>query len=710
MRMDRDCLEDGLTNEDRCFLCAMPTMAEVREVVFCIEPESVAGPDGFGAIFYHTCWDLVLEDVFCAVSKFFHGIAMPKSFIATTISLIPKTVSPASWSEYRPISLCNVTNKICTKLMSIRLGHVLAKVLSPSQSGFVPRRLLSDNVLLAQELVHSLESRQAEANVIFKLDMAKAYYRGDPLCLALFVLVADYLSQGLDRLFAVRLTMYYQSPGRVRAGTVVTVARGKTRYRLPVEIFSVTYLGVPLYKGNWKACLFDSLISRLHDMLQGWAMMNLSHGGRLALIRSMLQATPLHLLQVIHPPKSVLITTKLISNGFFWGSYNGRRHIHWSSWDKMCSPVAEGGFGIRSFAKLKSSLWLEFLHDRYYRTLHPTHVPDEAEPLIFWTLGQAQCLSGMIIDLDSLATDCACYLLNSYCSGTEGQNCVDRDIWHRSLRPTVFVFLWWLFQDWILVDERMKEKGFSFPSKCQCCEAEERISHLFVEGAVVRDVWLRLANVFGLQLCETGDLLRMVHFYEMLQNIMGYILRPRASYWRFSASSAHCMLHSHDEHTVEGGLALGVGWRFLLQADGGSGTQNGALDYPHSSVVQAEFGWVLAREPRASSSDRHYSRCNWTGDIACQFALGTATSVVQELTDVWRGLELARAHSLARIVVEVDVTIVLHLLQSRVSGMLEDVASRQLTQVMYQEDIMEYSETLSDLMNWALLTFAGELE
>ncbi|KAL0292509.1 UNVERIFIED_CONTAM: hypothetical protein Sangu_2528700 [Sesamum angustifolium] len=61
----------------------------------------------------------------------------------------------------------------------------------------------------------------------------------------------------------------------------------------------ITYLGVPLYKGNRKACLFDPIISRLRDLLQGWAMRNLSHGGRLALIRSVLQATPLHLLQKV---------------------------------------------------------------------------------------------------------------------------------------------------------------------------------------------------------------------------------------------------------------------------------------------------------------------------------------------------------------------------------------------------------------------------
>ncbi|KAL0293587.1 UNVERIFIED_CONTAM: hypothetical protein Sangu_3235100 [Sesamum angustifolium] len=47
-RMDSEHLEDGLTDEDRRFLCVMPTLEEVREAVFSIDPDSVAGPDGFG--------------------------------------------------------------------------------------------------------------------------------------------------------------------------------------------------------------------------------------------------------------------------------------------------------------------------------------------------------------------------------------------------------------------------------------------------------------------------------------------------------------------------------------------------------------------------------------------------------------------------------------------------------------------------------------
>ncbi|KAL0364038.1 UNVERIFIED_CONTAM: hypothetical protein Sangu_0501400 [Sesamum angustifolium] len=124
------------------------------------------------------------------------------------------------------------------------------------------------------------------------------------------------------------------------------------------------YFGVPLYKGNRKTCLFDSITSRLRDMLQGWAMTNISHGGRMALIRSVLQATLLHLLQVIHPPKSILTTIERIFNGFFWGSDNGRKHVHWSSWANACFSVAEGGLGVCSLddyvRAFSMKLWWQF--------------------------------------------------------------------------------------------------------------------------------------------------------------------------------------------------------------------------------------------------------------------------------------------------------------------------------------------------------------
>ncbi|KAL0308912.1 UNVERIFIED_CONTAM: hypothetical protein Sradi_5833500 [Sesamum radiatum] len=53
--------------------------------------------------------------------------------------------------------------------------------------------------------------------------------------------------------------------------------------------------------------------------------------------------------------------------------------------------------------------------------------------------------------------------------------------------------------------------------------------------------------------------------------------------------------------------------------------------------------------------------------LAYHVALGTGTSVLAELTAVWWGLELALTYCLAPLLVEVDATAMISLLQSRVS-------------------------------------------
>ncbi|KAL0444810.1 UNVERIFIED_CONTAM: hypothetical protein Slati_2203700 [Sesamum latifolium] len=102
---------------------------------------------------------------------------MPGSVTTTTITLIPKTEAPQTWSDFRPISLCNVTNKILSKLLYNKIVGSFPQIISPSQSGFVPGRMIGDNILLAQEMVHSLNHRYEKDNVIIKLDMAKVYDR-----------------------------------------------------------------------------------------------------------------------------------------------------------------------------------------------------------------------------------------------------------------------------------------------------------------------------------------------------------------------------------------------------------------------------------------------------------------------------------------------------------------------------------------------------
>ncbi|KAL0286922.1 UNVERIFIED_CONTAM: hypothetical protein Sangu_2715700 [Sesamum angustifolium] len=106
-------------------LCQPPSQEDIKEVVFSINKDNVAGLDRLSSAFFQACWDTIVEDVFAAVTNFFRGTPMPRSFTATSIILIPKNDSPQSWSEFKPISLCYVTNKILSKLVYTKISHAL---------------------------------------------------------------------------------------------------------------------------------------------------------------------------------------------------------------------------------------------------------------------------------------------------------------------------------------------------------------------------------------------------------------------------------------------------------------------------------------------------------------------------------------------------------------------------------------------------------
>ena len=130
-------------------------------------------------IFYQKYWDVVGTNVIDCVLHTLNTGVMPPGLNETFICLIPKVKSPQKITEFCPISLCNVSYKIISKVIANRMKKILADVVNESQSAFVPGRQITDNVLVAFETMRCINGKRKgkEALMALKLDISKAYDR-----------------------------------------------------------------------------------------------------------------------------------------------------------------------------------------------------------------------------------------------------------------------------------------------------------------------------------------------------------------------------------------------------------------------------------------------------------------------------------------------------------------------------------------------------
>lgn len=167
-----------ITEEDNDLLKKIPSREEIKETLFHMHDLKAPSPDGFPALFYKEFWPTVGDAVTNAVLSFFTNGCLPREANSSLIVLIPKSANPTTANNFHPISLCNFVYKVISKILVTNQRPILDKIISPCQSAFIPGRWITENQVIAHELLHSFKMRKVKSGFMaLKIDLQKAYDR-----------------------------------------------------------------------------------------------------------------------------------------------------------------------------------------------------------------------------------------------------------------------------------------------------------------------------------------------------------------------------------------------------------------------------------------------------------------------------------------------------------------------------------------------------
>lgn len=162
----------SLSRQQFHFIQQDVTEDEVKRVMFDMGLLKVPGPDGIQVGFLQKHWQVVHSQIFQIVLEAFQNSERIREVNETYIVLISKVDTPVVLKGFRPISLCNVCYKYISKVLANRLKGFMNFLVKENPYNFVGGRLSCDNIIIAQEVIHTMRTRRTRSRfVTIKMDM-----------------------------------------------------------------------------------------------------------------------------------------------------------------------------------------------------------------------------------------------------------------------------------------------------------------------------------------------------------------------------------------------------------------------------------------------------------------------------------------------------------------------------------------------------------
>jgi hypothetical protein len=132
------------------------------------------GLDGISAEFFKKYWEEIKADYLLMITRAVENKKLPPGVNKGLISLLHKGGAKNKLSNWRPITLLNVTYKLFAKVLQLRLQPVLMEIMNPDQSAFLLLHFILDNIFLTQETIVWADHTK-QPLIFLKLDFAKAF-------------------------------------------------------------------------------------------------------------------------------------------------------------------------------------------------------------------------------------------------------------------------------------------------------------------------------------------------------------------------------------------------------------------------------------------------------------------------------------------------------------------------------------------------------
>ncbi|KAG8480634.1 hypothetical protein CXB51_025228 [Gossypium anomalum] len=339
-----------LSDEDFNLLNRPVSNEEIKTALFDMAPLKAPGSDGFHAFFYQSQWD-----------------------------------------------------HIGASIIANHFKVVFPKLIAPEQTGFLAGRNITDNIVIAQEVLWN-------GVPTLKFQPTRGVRQGCPLSPYLFILCMEWLSHSiqatigvgnwspirlvrngplLSHFFFVDDLILFGHAEEHQAWIIKNILDDFCSYsghrinKRKTNIFfskgvndnlrrSISsffgfqevnnlglYLGVPLFHERVTNNTLRFVVDKVRNKLSSWDARQLSLAGRVTLAQSVLLSILSYFMQTMMIPKGLCDEIECIVRKFVWGSTNGNAKVALVSWDSVCQPKAYGGLGLRHLEDHNTSFMMK---------------------------------------------------------------------------------------------------------------------------------------------------------------------------------------------------------------------------------------------------------------------------------------------------------------------------------------------------------------